>query len=651
MKLPSVEKSKNQEHTSIIKEKFKIIPEHNNKSPTFISNSLLSRMKEIKEVKIYLKEKFIQKEIDEQFLKDIEKEYAEQYLLKMKIFPTKNLIKKVLKLCPLKDCDFQLYDESIFINYNEKNVKSMHIFPVFDRKIKKVKNLELDNINLNSIKANKNILKRNNIKTLSDNKTISYNSKKFDHFKFNNYNKTKINKHNILSIETNPLMRNFFGTEDNFSSKKGMSLLNKNNFNTINSNTNTELLYNREKIDDLFAKYREEVTNIQLFNNNKSKIKINLSPENIRAKYIFSESNWSNKVYENKGKLSKISKSILSYKNVLNNEKYFFDLRYVQNLTEDIIKEINEPINPQIELIIKDMNYILDNFPFNEFIHIKNNNTNQTINESNETNNNSINYSFSLNKIEIKNNKEYLTILKSLTSNDSCRIIILCINLIYWIVLGGNRSIQIDANTKELIYLKLMKEWELFSANFKNKNLFYKIYIPLFIIMCRIEIENYFSRKYFYLFEDKKNKIIFLKKANAIISEIFDKHGYMNTFNLLCQKNVEFNKKFRINNIGHYKNKLYSTSNFVEMLFRNSDENLKNEIEVKEKENFIAEHKKKYFSFYLEKMNNNLKRRNLEPIFKIKFKSNEQKEEPNLLNINKKEINSNANNELFLNND
>ena len=90
MKLPSVEKSKNQEHTSIIKEKFKIIPEHNNKSPTFISNSLLSRMKEIKEVKIYLKEKFIQKEIDEQFLKDIEKEYAEQYLLKMKIFPTKN---------------------------------------------------------------------------------------------------------------------------------------------------------------------------------------------------------------------------------------------------------------------------------------------------------------------------------------------------------------------------------------------------------------------------------------------------------------------------------------------------------------------------------------------------------------------------------
>ena len=39
-----------------------------------------------------------------------------------------------------------------------------------------------------------------------------------------------------------------------------------------------------------------------------------------------------------------------------------------------VLKEINEPINPQLELIIKDINYILDNFPFDEFIHIQNNN-------------------------------------------------------------------------------------------------------------------------------------------------------------------------------------------------------------------------------------------------------------------------------------
>ena len=36
-----------------------------------------------------------------------------------------------------------------------------------------------------------------------------------------------------------------------------------------------------------------------------------------------------------------------------------------------IIQEIQEPINLQSELIIKDVNYMLDNFPYNEFIQIK----------------------------------------------------------------------------------------------------------------------------------------------------------------------------------------------------------------------------------------------------------------------------------------
>ena len=64
---------------------------------------------------------------------------------------------------------------------------------------------------------------------------------------------------------------------------------------------------------------------------------IDLSSHNIKNKYFSSESNWSNKTFENKGKLSKITKSIL---------------------TIDIIKEILEPLNPQIELVIKDINYI-----------------------------------------------------------------------------------------------------------------------------------------------------------------------------------------------------------------------------------------------------------------------------------------------------
>ena len=637
MKLPNIEQINKQKKHSLINEKFKIIPETKTQSTSIKTNSFFSRMKEIKEIKIYLKDKFIQKEIDDQFLTDIEKEYAEQYLLKMKEFPTKNLINKILRLCPLKNCDFQLYDESIYINYDEKNVKSLHIFPVFERKTKKMNFFRNYNINIiNTNKNNKSIFDNSNH---NRNNTITYSNNNISLYKFNRLNKSKKNKHNHLSIETSPSFKNFLSTEGNINSKKSPINRNK-NFkieNNILTNTNTDLLYNREKIDELFAKYRENVTNLQLFSNKKSGIKVDLSPEIIRQKYLSSESNWSNKTFENKGKLSKISKSILSYKNVLNNEKYFFDLIKVKNLTTEIIQEIKEPINPQIELIIKDVNYILDNFPFDEFIHIKENI--QLMNESKEINESRSN--INLNKIIVKNKKEFVSILKTLSSNDSCRIIILLINLIYWIIFGGNNTIQIDSNTKELLYLKLMKEWEMISSKFLNKTVFYKIYIPLFIIICRIEIENFFVRKYINLFEDKKNKTVFFKKANAIISEIFDKHGYMNTFNLFCRKkDDEYNNKFKVNNIGNYKNKLYATSNFVELLFRNDMDNFENETEIKEKENFIAKHKEKYFSFYLNKMNKHLKRRNLEPIFKIKFKPDEQKEEVNILKLKSNEYDS-----------
>ena len=57
----------------------------------------------------------------------------------MKIFPSKILIKRILSLCPLKNCDFQLYDETIFIDYIEKNVKSLYIFPIIEIKEKKNK--------------------------------------------------------------------------------------------------------------------------------------------------------------------------------------------------------------------------------------------------------------------------------------------------------------------------------------------------------------------------------------------------------------------------------------------------------------------------------------------------------------------------------
>ena len=213
MKLPSIEQKDKNKHSSIIKEKFKIIKENNYQSPTFKSNSFINKMKEIKEVKIYLKEKFIKTEIDESFLKDIEKEYAEQFLLKMKIFPTKNLIQKILKNCPLKDCDFQLYDETIFINYREKNVKSLHIFPVFERKRKKVNDLQSHNF---SIKTEKNNFSRNDISVLANNKTLTYRNKNFGKLKNNTFGKEYKKNYKHLSIETTPSNKNYFETLNNY---------------------------------------------------------------------------------------------------------------------------------------------------------------------------------------------------------------------------------------------------------------------------------------------------------------------------------------------------------------------------------------------------------------------------------------------------
>ena len=632
MKLPSINQSnKNidfpKKAHSLIKQKYKIIQENNDDTPGIKLDSFLNRMKEIKEIRIYLKQNFEKNEIDDIFMKDIEKEYAEQFLLKMKMFPTKKMVQKILKLCPLKNCDFELHNEFIYINNTEKFVKSIHIFPVFDRKENKFKTIENYLSRHNTIN---NTNSSNNLQTITSNENKLF----FDRLNTQNdssKNKSRNLKHkkNYLSIDTSPKIRHFFGTEENFKFKKGLNHIKRNN---ISINTNTELLYNKDKIDDIFIKNRENVVNVQLFSNKKTMIKIDLSPENIKDKYILSESNWSTQTIENKGKLSRFSKSILTCKNILNNEKYFYNLTDLENLSPELIKEVNEPINAKLELIIKDINYILDNFPFDEFIQVKNG-ENIKINLKKDF----------INKITVKNNEQLIKILKIISSNDSCRIIGLSLNLIYWIVFGGNAHIQIDENTKECLYLKIMKEWENIGLQFGNKNLFYKVYIPLFIIICRIEIENLLTRKFIKLFIKEKTKKEILKRVNAIISEIFDKHGYMNTFNLLCGNQTEFNKKFHPNYLPRYKNKLYATSNFVELLFRNDNNKIRNDSyeNIKEKKSFIVNQKTNFFNYYLNKMNNNLKRRNLEPIFKIQKIKNEDENNNNINKIllNKKEIN------------
>ena len=315
---------------------------------------------------------------------------------------------------------------------------------------------------------------------------------------------------------------------------------------------------------------------------------------------------------------------------MLNNEKYFFNLAETKELTNEIIEEINKPIVPQIEIIIKDINIILDSFPLDEFVEIK----------KNENSKIKINKDF-LNKVSVDDKDQIIKILEVLNSNESCRIIGLCVNLIYWIIFGGNAQIQIDYNSKEFLYLKLMKEWENLSNQFSDKNIFYKVYVPLFIIICRVEIENIFMRKYVNLFKNERNKTSILKRVNAIISEIFDKHGYMNSFQILYGKRSELNKRFKKRYFPRYKNKLFATSNFMELLFKNEQINVRsNSFEnINEKKNFIINKKADYFSFYLNKMNDNLRRRNLEPIFSVRDVIEKKEEDKNQKAIlNKKEM-------------
>lgn len=211
------------------------------------------------------------------------------------------------------------------------------------------------------------------------------------------------NRTNFNSIETSPgqkvkNIKSFFGTGDHFANRKGINILRRTNFQV---NTNRDFLYNKERIDEIFNKDRENVLNVLLFSNQKSSMKVDLSPENIKEKYISSEPNWSTQTMENKGKLSRISKSILTSKNVLNNEKYFFNLVDLDKLTTEIMEEVNEPLNIQVELVIKDLNYILEYFPLEEFVEIKRNENLKMDIRSDFTN-----------RINVNNREDLLKILK-----------------------------------------------------------------------------------------------------------------------------------------------------------------------------------------------------------------------------------------------
>ena len=529
----------------------------------------LQKMNKIIEIRIYLKATFHKSDIDDNFIRDLETEYAEQYLNKMEYIPSKENIKKLLSLKPIEHCDFHLSTENIEVYGSDKQVKVIHIYP-----------------------NNNNIGKKNP-------------KEKLKYF-LSNPEFEEVMKKNEKRAKNRKLK------EDPIEKIKNNDAKNVDN-----------LIYNKETVDNLFAKARDDILDKQLYSSANMEMNIDLSIENVRKNFIIlpiSDDNSSeNRIFNTKGKFLNISKVSSNKKNILNDPKHQFPILGVENLDKETIKEVTQPLETPMEVIMKDINYILDNFPIEGLVSIEGNKEEVT---SSNANNENMHY-----KISIGTKQELISIYKHLQTQCVYRIVGLTMNLLYWIMFGQVRRIQIDNSTKQCIYIKLLKEIQMAQNCFINKRLYIKIFFPLLIIIIRIEAENMFSRKFKLLFRDEKNKVEAMKKANDIISEIFDPHCYFNTFTIMSGNAGLLKHKTSKSLLPRYKEKVFATSNLIEQMFNNDNRDIdvskRTKYENKELENrkrYIMNYKVDYFSDLLSTVNMNLKKRNLEPIFSVKKK-------------------------------
>ena len=580
MKLPII-KSTNTGTPKLITNKYKITDDKK-KSKDFNLELLSSKIKTVQEIKIFLSQNFNAFDVDETFIKDMEIEYAEQFLNKLEILPTKYYINKILTLRPLEKCDFYLTSESIISNGEEKQAKIVHIYPnTADKNINKKKLIQSEDDKQNRAKSylNKNIESVIKPKQNMENKIL---------------------KEKIATIKKN------------------------------NKNENQNLIYNKDNIDEIFNKNYDDMEELKLFSQKKT-VNVNLSFENIKKKYIIIK-----KIGEKpdeinnlnfKAKFYHISNSVSSKKNILEDPKYKVNMTDLQNLNEDIIKEITTPIDIQLEAIMTDINYILDNFPLEKFINIEedfglNSKNNKISSKSKDyTQRSKSQGSEKLYKINLEHQEDIIKVCKIFHSMDFYRLVCITLNLIYWVIFGNQNDVQIDINTKEYLYLKLLSQIDLINERIKDMKLLAKVFIPLEIIIMRIEVDNYLSRKFIHLFDEdnKTNKENIMIKVNNLITEIFDKHGYMNSFETICGTRKEFNVKFIKNLLPRLKRNIFETSNMLEQLFNNdrlntSKTNLEN---IKQRQDFILGPKADFFNSYLTKINNKLKKRNLAPIFTV----------------------------------
>lgn len=543
-------------------------------------NPFKAHMEKVIEVKIYLKYNFHKNDIDDVFINDLEQEYAVQFLEKMEFLPTKQNIAKILKLKPIEQCDFHLSLEQV----RNKPIKLIHIYPNNKSEKKTKDKLKL----LLSNEAFEDALQKN----------LSYaNRHKEDII-------TQIKKKEVKKDEL--------------------------------------MLFQRENVDNMIAKAKDDILDKKLYAqttgmNNKKVLNI----DNIRDKYLnpnnknILETNIEEKMNA-KAKFQNIDKA--KKKDILTDTKYEFQFLDVP-LSKEILDEVTQPMEIPVEIIMKDINFILDNFPIEDLVDLDdyaNNTAPGRFNAKKDTTNRKQLYY----KIKSVTREDIIYVYKKLQTQIVYRIIGLTLNLLYWIVFGYINRFQIDKSTKQYLYFKLLQEINVLDSDFYPKKLYNKIYMPLLILVVRIECENIFVKKFKTLFETKGSREKAMEKVNELITVIFDPHCYYNTFTIIGGNTAILKHKLSKKIMPKYKSKTYVTSNLVDQLFTKF-KSQKNVIHHKEKglegeldkefnveewereKKYIAESKTMFFKVLFNKINQGLKKRNLDPIFSI------QKEETN----------------------
>ena len=192
-------------------------------------------------------------------------------------------------------------------------------------------------------------------------------------------------------------------------------------------------------------------------------------------------------------------------------------------------------------------------------------------------------------KIKSIEKSDILYVYKKLQMPCIYRIIGLLINMLYWIVFGYINRNQIDKYAKQQMLFKIYEELDVLEANFTNRKIYDKLFMPILILIVRIECEAIFFKKFKNLFDNKTNLEISMEKINEIITHIFDPNCYYNTFTIMANDMSKLKHQINKDLNPNYKTKVNATSNLLNQLFTT----FTNEKNVKIFRNKFDEKKKK----------------------------------------------------------